>query len=227
MTASTMKSKLYQFYPSPFCAKVRKILEYKGIEFEVVEVDYLDRGELLAASGNIMVPVWVAGGEATYDSNKIAERVEQLYPEPTIFPPGLAGLHRVLTDYFDNQLEDAIFRIAVVDEVEYFRERGPERHAFFRLIRDRKYGDGFCDRMAREQEQSWRRIRDVLAPLDDALADKPFLLGRIGLADFALYGQLWFLAFTGELKIPAEFKNLRAFFGRVDRITASLEALNP
>jgi len=222
-----MKSKFYQFYPSPFCAKVRKILEYKGVEFETVEVDYLDRSELLAASGHIMVPVWSADGESTFDSNKIADRLESLYPEPTIFPPGIGGLHRVLTEYFDNQVEDAVFRIAVLDELEYYKQRSPEHGALFRLIRDRKYGEGFCDRMERERDQSWERIRKVLAPLDDALAGKPFLLGRIGLADFALYGQLWFLAFTGELKVPEEFKNLRAFFGRVDRISAALEAANP
>ena len=51
----------------------------------------------------------------------------------------------------------------------------------------------------------------------------PFLTGRIGLADFALYGQLYYLAFTGELKIPAEMKNLRAFFGRVERISSVVE----
>ena len=78
--------------------------------------------------------------------------------------------------------------------------------------------------MERERAQNWERARTMLAPLDDALADKAFLLGRIGLADFALYGQLWYLGFTGELKIPDEFANLRAFFGRVDRISATLEA---
>ncbi|HTY54818.1 MAG TPA: glutathione S-transferase family protein [Candidatus Binataceae bacterium] len=226
MSGDSAKSKLFQFYPSPFCAKVRKILEYKGVPHETIEVDYLDRGELLAASGQIMVPVWREDGEATFDSNRIAERLECLYPEPTIFPPGIAGLHRALTEYFDNQVEDAVFRVAVLDELEYFKARGPQHLAFFRLIRDRKYGEGFCDRMAREENQNWERVRKILAPLDQALADKAFVLGRIGLADFALYGQLWFLAFTGKLKIPAEFANLRAFFARVDRITASLEGVN-
>lgn len=226
MSGAAMKPKLYQFFHSPFCAKVRKILEYKGIDFETVEVDYLDRRELLEVSGQLMVPVWLAGGESTFDSNRIAARLESLHPEPTIFPPGLGGVHRALTDYFDNLVEDVLFRVALLDQLEYFSHRGPERLAFFRLIRERKYGEGFCERMAREQDQNWERVRGMLAPLDEALADKPFLLGRIGLADFALYGQLWYLAFTGELKIPEEFENLRAFFGRVDRISASLEGIS-
>ena len=45
-----MAAKLYQFLGSPFCAKVRKLLAFKGVEFEVIEVDYLERKELLLAS---------------------------------------------------------------------------------------------------------------------------------------------------------------------------------
>ena len=37
-----MKARLFQFHTSPFCAKVRKILDYKGVDYEIVEVDYLD-----------------------------------------------------------------------------------------------------------------------------------------------------------------------------------------
>ena len=51
-----MKATLYQFATSPFCSKVRKILDYKGFDYQVVEVDYVERKELIAASGQIMVP---------------------------------------------------------------------------------------------------------------------------------------------------------------------------
>ena len=51
-----MKATLYQFVTSPFCSKVRKILDYKGLDYQIVEVDYVERKELIAASGQIMVP---------------------------------------------------------------------------------------------------------------------------------------------------------------------------
>ena len=63
---------------------------------------------------------------------------------------------------------------------------------------------------------------DHAKPFEAQLEERPFLTGRIGLADFCLYGQLYYFAFTGELKIPAEMKNLIAFFGRVDRISSRL-----
>lgn len=223
-----MKLKLYQFYTSPFCAKVRKILEYKGLDFEIIEVDYIDRHQLLAASGQILVPaLTLTNGDTVVDSNRIVQRLGKLYPEPTILPPGWRGLHQALTRYFETEVEDVLFRVAQGDLLEHYRRLGPERLAFYRLIRERKYGDGFCERMVREHQQNWERARRALAPLEESLSDKAFLLGRIGLADFALYGQLWYLGFTGDLKIPAEFENLRAYFGRIDRISAAIEEVRP
>jgi glutathione S-transferase len=219
-----MAAKLYQFLGSPFCAKARKLLAFKGVEFETIEVDYLERKELLLASGQIMVPaVTLDNGETVVDSARIAMRLEELYPEPTIFPTGWRGMHLVLADFIDNHLEERVYAVALADELAYYSRQGADRAALWRLIRERRYGAGFVDRVIAEQSANWERARAALAPFEEQLASAPFLTGRCGLADFALYGQLFYLAFTGELKIPADMKNLRAFFGRVDRISSTLD----
>jgi glutathione S-transferase len=225
-----MKATLYQFATSPFCSKVRKILDYKGVDYQIVEVDYIERKELIAASGQIMVPalrledVGGAGAnESIVDSDRIAMRLEALVPEPTILPARSRGLHLALTRYIDSGVEEALFCAAVPDEERYFARQGADRLAMFRFIRDRKYGAGFCDRMEREHEANLVRVREVLEPFEMALEHGAFLFGGPGLADFALYGQLHFLALSGVLKIPHELPRLREFYGRVDRITASLE----
>lgn len=219
-----MKLRLYQFITSPFCAKVRKILDYKGLDYEVVEVDYLERKELLLASGQLMVPALTfEDGETIVDSERISMLLEDRYPELTILPSEWRAVHLGLARYFDTELEDALFRAALADEIAHYTRQGRDREAFYRLIRDRKYGAGFCDRTSSDEAANWARVREMLAPLDDTLRERAFLLGRIGYADFALYGQLWYLAFTGKLKIPDEFAYLRAFFGRMDRITAALD----
>lgn len=65
-----MKARLFQFAPSPYCAKARKLLEFKGVEFECVEVDYLERKELVLASGQMMVPaLTLENGETVIDSD--------------------------------------------------------------------------------------------------------------------------------------------------------------
>jgi glutathione S-transferase len=234
-----MKATLYQFVTSPFCSKVRKILDYKGLDYQIVEVDYVERKELIAASGQIMVPalrlenvqedvrndVGGEGGgvETVVDSDRIAMRLEEVCPEPTILPARSRGLHLALTRYIDSEVEEALFCAAVPDEEKYFARQGADRLAMFRFIRDRKYGAGFCDRMEREHEANMVRVREVLEPFEMALEHGAFLLGGPGLADFALYGQLHFLALTGVLKIPHELPRVREFYGRVDRITAALE----
>ena len=219
-----MAAKLYQFLGSPFCAKVRKLLAFKGVEFEVIEVDYLERKELLLASGQITVPaVTLDNGETIVDSARIATRLEELYPEPTIFPAGWRGMHVVLADFIDNHLEESVYPVALADELAYYSKQGPDRGALWRFIRERKFGAGFVDRTIADHTANWERFRSALAPFEEQLGNAPFLTGRIGLADFALYGQLYYLAFTGELKIPADMKNLRAFFGRVDRITSVID----
>jgi glutathione S-transferase len=219
-----MKARLYQFASSPFCAKVRKIFDYKGIEYETVEVDYLERKELLLVSRQLMVPAAALDtGEVITDSERIALRLEELSPEPTIFPLNWRGIHLALARYFDTEFEDVIFRAALPDELAHYASQGCDREAFYRLIRERKYGAGFCDQMIAEHERNWRRMCELLQPLDQSLSDRAFLLGRIGYADFALYGQLSYLAFSGAFKIPAEYERLRAFFLRMDRISATLE----
>src|SRR5882757_7204727 len=145
-------AKLYQFLGSPFCAKVRKLLEFKGVDFEVVEVDYLERKELLIASGQMTVPaVTFANGETIVDSARIAQRLEEMHPEPTIFPPGWRGLHVTLADYIDNRLEDAVYPAAIADELAYYGSEGADRAALWRLIRERKYGVGFVDRVIADE----------------------------------------------------------------------------
>lgn len=219
-----MKLRLYQFNSSPFCAKVRKVLDYKGLPCEVIEVDYIERNELIAASGQAKVPALTfADGSTLYDSEKIVERLELLQPEPTLFPSGWRGVHRALARHFDTEFEELMLRAAMPDLLEARRKEGAQRLAMFRLIKERKYGEGFCERMCEQSAANLRRAADAMAPLEEAFADRAFLTGRIGLADFALYGQLWLMAFGGELKIPSEFPNLRAFFMRMDRISFRLE----
>jgi len=219
-----MAAKLYQFLGSPFCAKVRKLLAFKGVEFEVVEVDYLERKELLLASGQLTVPaVTFENGETIVDSARIALRLEELHPEPTIFPAGWRGMHVALADYIDNHLEEKVYPVALADELAYYSKQGADRGALWRFIRERKFGKGFVDRTIEDHSANWDRFCGALAPFEEQLGNGPFLTGRIGLADFALYGQLYYLAFSGELKIPAEMKNLRAFFRRVDRISSIVE----
>ncbi|MBV8454628.1 MAG: glutathione S-transferase family protein [Deltaproteobacteria bacterium] len=217
--------RLYQFATSPFCAKVRKILDYKGVDYEAIEVDYVERKELVMASGQMMVPaLTLDNGETLVDSDRIAMALEEHYPEPTLFPHAWLGVHLALARYFDTELEDALFRAAVLYELAHYRRQGTDHEALWRLIRERKYGAGFVEQMVREHSANLSRAHELLAPMEESLGERAFVLGRIGYADFAFYGQLTYFTISGTLTIPANLPNLRAFFERMNRISSAIDA---
>jgi glutathione S-transferase len=172
----------------------------------------------------MMVPaVTLDNGQTLLDSERIAMALEEHYPEPTLFPHAWQGVHLALARYFDSELEDALFRAAVPDELAHYRRKGADHEALWRLIRERKYGAGFIEQMLGEHAANRARAQSLLAPLEGSLGDRAFLLGRIGYADFALYGQLTYFALSGSPAIPGNLPNLRAFFERIDRISSVLE----
>ena len=81
--------KLFTFATSPYARKVRIVLDYKGIAYEPLERCYsLDRKEDLAArSQRAEVPVLVLDdGRTIADSTIICEYLEQVYPDPPVYP---------------------------------------------------------------------------------------------------------------------------------------------
>ncbi|SRR5579875_281583 len=221
-----MSAKLRQFPTSACGAMVRKLLHYKGIEFETVDLDVAASEAQLAVSGvPFVAELTLPNGETIAAAERIALRLEELYPEPTIMPPDQRGLQIALERYIQNDVATELLRLAIPDLVAYFRRLSAEHEAAFRQIVDETLGVGFCTQAEGERDAITERAANLLEPFEEALAGKAFLMGRIGLADFALYGQLYTLAVSGELKLPREFPNLRAFHGRIDRISASLDDL--
>jgi glutathione S-transferase len=188
-------------------------------------VDYVERKELVMASGQMMVPaLTLDNGETMVDSDRIVMALEEHYPEPTLFPHAWLGVHLALARYFDTELEDALFRAAIPYELTYYRRQGADHEALWRLIRERKYGAGFVEQMVREHSANLSRAHELMAPLEESLGDRAFILGRIVYADFSLYGQLTYFAINGTLTIPANLPNLRAFFERMNRISSAIDA---
>ena len=76
-----MAIKLYQFEHCPYCAKVKSVLEAKGIGYEKVEVpvDREERTELFELSGQYQVPVLVDGKKVINDSSKIIVYLNENY----------------------------------------------------------------------------------------------------------------------------------------------------
>ena len=90
----------------PFSTNVERVslaLAHKGVEAEAVEVDPNDRSEVERASGQDLVPVADFDGDIVVDSPRILRRLEELHPDPPLWPADRAARAEmdVFIDWFN------------------------------------------------------------------------------------------------------------------------------
>ena len=159
--------KLFTFATSPYARKARMVLEYKGIECEMVERCYsLDRKpDLREASERAEVPVLVLDdGRTIADSTIICEYLEDAHPSPPVFPadPFERARMRAIDDLCDRTFDATVFG--------YFlglvRSTAPESKAM--------------------QDAGRAEFKALLARLEHELEGRDFFCGAaLSLADFA------------------------------------------
>lgn len=77
---------LHQWEISPFCRKVRKILQYKNLSYVTQNYNGLLALKVSRLSKAAKLPVLEYAGEWIQDSSDIAEFLEQRHPQPALFP---------------------------------------------------------------------------------------------------------------------------------------------
>jgi glutathione S-transferase len=78
-----------RLYRAPWSTNVERVslaLGHKGLEAESIWIDYSDRTPVEQVSGQPLVPVVDFDGEIVHDSARILERLEELHPEPPLYP---------------------------------------------------------------------------------------------------------------------------------------------
>jgi maleylpyruvate isomerase len=97
---------MIRLYRAPFSTNVERVtlaLAHKGVEAESVWIDYADRSEVERVSGQGLVPVIDDGATVVNDSLAILRHLEQLHPDPPLFPadPARRAELDVFLDWFD------------------------------------------------------------------------------------------------------------------------------
>ena len=99
---------LYQYEVSPFCDKIRRVLNYKGLKYNTVDYSIADtaKGALKKHNSIGKVPIIKAHGIYLGDSTEIAKFIEKKHPEPTLMPngPKEKAMVHVLEDWADESL---------------------------------------------------------------------------------------------------------------------------
>ncbi len=97
---------LYQFKTSPLCEKVRRALNYKGIAFDVHEVDRTKVEELKHVSPFGKFPALQDNDTAVCDSTDIVYYLEEKFSERSLVPidPKLKAQMHITEDWADESL---------------------------------------------------------------------------------------------------------------------------
>jgi glutathione S-transferase len=210
---------LYQFAYSPYAAKVRLVLDLKRLPYDVIEVPYMERSEIMRLTNQIVVPVLTDDASGTlvaiHDSPRITAYLDAHYA-PDLRPTAAAA---VFEQWADGPFEDVAFRIAsplVEPRMSDLNGGRPDARGMYRYVKERKFGAGCIDQWARDTPALTARLRDLAAPLAHTLASQPFLLGaEPTLADAAVWGNLYLLDWASPGWVARELPDLAAWYARL------------
>ncbi|NQD94741.1 glutathione S-transferase family protein [Pseudomonas sp. CrR25] len=195
---------------SPYCWRVRLALMHKGLEFDSRPTRFTDK-ELIAFSGQKLVPVLQDGEREVHDSVAIFQYLDRTYPERPLLGDAAALQRARLVERLVFQavrmplLKILVPRVfAVIDEAD---------KAYFRSSREKALGmtlEAFADPQGGEQQ-----FRPAIAPLETWLGEQPYLDGdSVGGVDY-LVGGLFFWAWCLGAQPWLTDSNVGAWFQRL------------
>ena len=195
----------YDWPYSPFCMKVRAILDHKNLAYEAINP--LGRRMIaLSRRGKVgKVPALEVDGALIVDSTDIAYELERRFPDRPILPAD-AG-ERALCHALEDWADESLYFIGLYYRWYEAEGRKPIPAAFGKSVPGRLAyrfylkrilgqlkGQGTLrkppDHVARDLERNLEAIEGLAARAPYLMGERPFL------CDFALWGQLNYLQRT-------------------------------
>lgn len=98
---------LHQWEVSPFCRKVARMLDFKGLAHDTVDYNGLRglRAQRLSKVGKL--PVLDVDGERVQDSTRIARFLDERFPETPLYPAD--PQQRVLAELWEDWADEALY----------------------------------------------------------------------------------------------------------------------
>jgi glutathione S-transferase len=204
---------LHQYDLSPFSEKIRKILGFKNAPWQAVTQSmWLPRPHLTPMTGAYRrIPVLQIGADVYCDTRLIARKLDELFPDPPLYPRGLEAAADALTQWADRHM----FGTTVPQVFTALGAMMPPQ-----LMADRKKMRPDLDPAVlmalvpdfRNELRAWG------AALDRTLAQGGFLLGpTFSVADAAVYHVLWFVRNAPDAgAILAAFPGVQRWLAEID-----------
>ena len=190
--------RLYSGTVCPYSHRCRIVLFEKGMDFEVIDVDLMNKSEDVAAINPYnKVPVLVERDLVLYEANIINEYIDERFPHPQLMPPDpvMRGRARLFLHRFELELYSQINTI----------ENGAVKAA----------------------DKSRATIRDSLTQFSQILTKQKFLLGdEYSMLDVAIAPLLWRLDHYG-IQMGKDAAPLMKYAERLFSRQGFIDALTP
>ncbi|MEI6076620.1 MAG: glutathione S-transferase family protein [Verrucomicrobiota bacterium] len=203
---------LIQFPWSPFCVVQRRILEFAGVRFKIVNLLRTgDRSLIWQLTGEkyYSVPVIKDGATIIFESGDDTQDVARYLDAKLrldLFPAEREGDQAILWRYCEHELEAVGFKLNDI----YFREFvRPDDLVSFVRHKERKFGRDCLEQWRSQQKNLLRQLEQLLQPCEHMLAHRSFLLGdRPLFVDFELFGILENFIYSGHYALPKKQPHL-------------------
>lgn len=169
---------------SPYCWRIRMALAHKGLDVETVPWRFTEK-EAIAFSGQGRVPVIVDGDRTVHDSWKIAEYLEEAYPDRPLLFPGGPGAARFVNAWADTIQLPGMIRLIVADIEAHLH---PKDKDYFRRTREKRLGAALEEIQA-DREERVKEFRSLLEPVRSTVSAQPYLSGDApAYPDYIVFG---------------------------------------
>jgi glutathione S-transferase len=186
---------LHHYPESPFAEKIRAILGFKRLSYRSVLIPMmLPKPDVIALTGGYRrTPILQIGSDIYCDTALIADVLERVQPEPTLYPQAHVASARILAAWADQHWFAAGVGFAMQPEGfnSMFERYTLEHRAAF--IEDRKAFRKGAPRMA--LHVATVVLSQHLSQIERQFSDgRLFLLGSAAtIADFSFFHPLWFI----------------------------------
>ncbi|OGS95325.1 MAG: glutathione S-transferase [Gallionellales bacterium RBG_16_56_9] len=189
--------RLYSGTTCPYSHRCRIVLYEKGMDFEVIDVDMMNRAADIAVINPYnKVPVLVERDLVLYEANIINEYIDERFPHPQLMPPDpvMRGRARLFLHRFEQEL---------YSQVEVIEQGG------------------------KAADKARAVIRDNLTQLAQILTKQKFLLGEeFSMLDVAIAPLLWRLDLYG-IRMGKDAAPLMKYAERLFSRQGFIDALTP
>ena len=207
---------LHHYETSPFAELVRTAMGLKGLAWQSVIIpNIMPKPDLVELTGGYArTPVLQIGADIYCDTAAILHALEELQPEPSLYPAPLGALHRVMANWAGGPQF-----MAHVGAAMGTMPPGALPESF---IEDRKGRFGLdLGQLARATPHLTSQALTAAYWLDASLSDGRAFVGGAapGHADLAFYSNIWFVRGIPFAKATADaifaLPHLAAWFARV------------